>query len=115
MFRYSFLLLKLRLLTLTHSMPGTELVRSNHQDVVDVACFEGKSTLLFYIFLFISSLAKINIHQFDDRKCDERHITISSWYTRYTIAWRNGVLTNQAPKLSVCPPYSNRITLIYFL
>lgn len=88
-------------------MPATELVRSNHQDVVDAACFEGIFILLFNLFPAYSLLAKINIHQFDDRKCDERHITISSWYTRYTITWRNGILTTRAPKLHVCSPYSN--------
>lgn len=88
-------------------MPVTELVRSNHQDVVDVACFEGISTLLFDLFLSDLLLAKINIHQFDDRKCDERHITISSWYTRWSITWRNGILTTRAPKLHVCSIYFN--------
>ncbi len=34
------------------SMPTNELVRSNHQDVVDVACFEGTVTFSFSLFLF---------------------------------------------------------------
>jgi hypothetical protein len=65
-------------------MGNTELIESNHRQVIDPLCIEGRLPIHpFYMnYAMTTPTDRVNIHWFDDRGATGTHLPRSSWFTR---------------------------------
>ena len=80
-------------------MGNSELVESDHTDVIEAACIEGmRSIKLNSIQCNQPGLSadKVSLHQFDDRKTTGDHITTTSWFSRMSVTF-----SGRRPKIKV--------------